>query len=230
MFSVSNRPEFLTKMLNFVEVLSIRPLSLVLLFSLKNISEIVATKRGRVVLEFKRSSFSFIEFLKPANSCVICKFSIFTFEISVSKLFISYVIILWNNYYKRFSGYLLKSLNLKPFGRFYSNRKFFQLEKFLKSSYIDLECSFFDLFKMFQKNFKISIPVLSLKENIFLKITRIRKAENQILKNLNKNSFVLKKMLYKFKEFILKKSKMFNALKNLFNTDFILTKVVIELS
>ena len=109
--------------------------------------------------------------------CLFSKKKIFEKNKIISKT----LIILWNNYYKRFSGYLLKSLNLKPFGRFYSNRKFFQLEKFLKSSYIDLECSFFDLFKMFQKNFKISIPVLSLKENIFLKITRIRKAENQIL-------------------------------------------------
>nr|UXY87640.1 hypothetical protein CcurKRNrm1_p110 [Cryptomonas curvata] len=109
--------------------------------------------------------------------------------------------ILWNNYLEKISGYMYKSLKLQS--SFSSN---LNLKLLLIWKYVDLNYSFFDLFNLFQKNSSLSIPIVSLKENIFLKIIILKTTIKKLIINLSKSSFVLKTLFNQFKDYISEKS------------------------
>ena len=107
------------------------------------------------------------------------------------------ITVLWNNCKNKFSGYIYSTLSLNSLTMFYS--KNFKIV--LNGKYIDINCSFFDIVHLFQKSCVKALPILSLKEGIFLKITTICKIIKKTIKNLCKNSLSLRYLFWKIKDF-----------------------------
>lgn len=108
------------------------------------------------------------------------------------------ITVLWNNYKNKFSGYIYNSLSLNSFTMFYYNKNF---KIALNGKYMDINCSFFDIFHLFQKNCIKALPVVSLKEGIFLKIITMCKTIKKTIKNLCKSSLTLKCLFWKIKDY-----------------------------
>jgi hypothetical protein len=170
-------------------------------------------QRSRQINQFTMINFKNLNNIPKNNTSIILDYSLYKKKIiERNKIFLKTFTILWDNYLEKFSGYLYQSLKIKFFYNLISKKN---LNLFISWKYVDIDCSFFDLFSLFQKNFTLSIPIVSLKENIFIKIITLKIAIFKIIKNLSKFAFILKNLFAKFEYYILEKSEMNQDIKKI---------------
>nr|UXY88138.1 hypothetical protein Cry52Nrm1_p114 [Cryptomonas curvata] len=122
--------------------------------------------------------------------------------IEKNKILPEMITVLWDNYKNKFSGYIYNTLSLKSFTMSYYNKNF---KMILNGKYMDINCSFFDIFHLFQKSCIKAFPIVSLKEGIFFKIITMCKTIKKTIKNLRKSSLTLKCLFWKIKDFTINK-------------------------
>jgi hypothetical protein len=128
--------------------------------------------------------------------------------------------VLWNNCKNKFSGYIYNTLAFNSFTMLCNNKNF---KIALNGKYIDINCSFFDIFHLFQENFITGLPIVSLREGIFLKIITMFIILKKTVKNLCKNSLTLKNLFCKIKDFATNKIFTYKFISiNLFYISFML--------
>jgi hypothetical protein len=146
----------------------------------------------------------------PHNNTSIILDSLFYTKKMIKKnqILLETLVIIWNNIQKKFSGYLFKKeiSNLPLIFQISYNSK--TLNKFITSRYMDIDCSFFDMYNLFEKNYTLIVPIISIVENILIKIVSLWKIIYKTIKDLSKNSAIFTRIFLRFNFYMQQKNNL----------------------